>query len=142
MCKIGDIIKIEKYICDDGALVGRHTFVVLSEDKDTIKGLSFDLVATPMSSIKSEKHREKIAKNHRLMIIKTNDQNNMPASKYEESFIKAHLMYYFKKDKIKYQVLGALNVETFLELENKLSLLDSKNEIEQIIKNIEEYINE
>lgn len=55
MCQIGDLIRIEKYIGDDGVEVGRHTFVVLSTDKNTIKGLLFDLVGTPISSIKNEK---------------------------------------------------------------------------------------
>lgn len=138
MCQIGDIIKIEKYIGDDGVEVGRHTFVVLSEDADTIKGLSFNLVGTPMSSIKSDEQRNKIENNHKLMIIKTNDQNGMPASKYEESFIKAHLMYYFQKDKLEYKNLGSLNVETFIELQNKLLELDENDELEQVITNLED----
>lgn len=137
MCQIGDLIMIEKYIGDDGVEVGRHTFVVLSEDANVIKGLSFDLVGTPMSSIKNKKQREKIERNHKLMIIKTNDQNGMPASKYEESFIKAHLMYYFKKDKLKYKNLGSLNVETYMELQSKLQELDESDEIEQVITNLE-----
>ena len=137
MCQIGDLIKVEKYIGDDGVEVGRHTFVVLSEDANVIKGLSFDLVGTPMSSIKNDKQRKKIENDHRLMIIRTNDQNGMPASKYEESFIKAHLMYYFKKDKLEYKNLGSLNVETYIELQNKLQELDNNDEIEQVIFNLE-----
>ena len=138
MCQIGDIIKIEKYIGDDGVEVGRHSFVVLSEDKGTIKGLSFDLVGTPMSSIKSEKQKEKVENDDRLMIIRTNDQNGMPVSKYEESFIKAHLMYYFQKDKLEYQNVGSLNVETFLKLQDKLQELDEDDKIQQVLANIEQ----
>lgn len=137
MCTIGDIIKIEKYIGDDGVEVGRHSFVVLSEDKDVIKGLDFDLVGTPMSSIKDEKQREKVKKDHKLMIIRTNDQNGMPASNYEESFIKTHLMYYFKRKNIKYQVLGSLNVPTFMELQQKLEELDKSGDIDQVLNNLE-----
>lgn len=70
------------------------------------------------------------------MIIRTNDQNNMPASNYEESFIKAHLMYYFKKNKLRYKNLGSLNVETFIELQNKLLELDENDEIEQVLENL------
>ena len=136
MCQIGDLIRIEKYIGDDGVEVGRHTFVVLSTDKNTIKGLLFDLVGTPISSIKNEKQRNKIKKDNKLMIIRTNDQNNMPASNYEESFIKAHLMYYFKKNKLRYKNLGSLNVETFIELQNKLLELDENDEIEQVLENL------
>lgn len=139
MCRVGDIIKIESYIGDDGKKVGRHSFVVLSENKDYIKGLAFDLVGTPMSSIKDDAQRVKIEKDERLMIIRTNDQNGMPASKYEESFIKANLMYYFERKKVEYKVLGSLNVETFMELQQKLSDLDNKDKIKQVLDNLEIY---
>jgi ribosomal protein S12 len=69
MCQIGDLIRIESYIGDDGAMVARHTFVVLSTEGDKIRGLSFDLVASPMSSIKNEEQRKKIEKDDGLMII-------------------------------------------------------------------------
>lgn len=138
MCKIGDIIYINKYIGDDGVEVGRHTFVVLSENEDVIEGLTFDLVTTPMSSIKNKKQRDKVKKDEKLMIIRTNDQNGMPTSKYEESFIKAHLMYYFERKNIEYQNLGSLNVETFIALQKKLYELDTKKEIENVIENLKE----
>lgn len=140
MCKIGDIIKIEKYIGDDGVEIGKHSFVVLSEDKDIIKGLDFDLVGSPMSSIKNESQRKKVSNDHKLMIIRTNDQNGMPASNYEESFIKTHLMYYFKRKNIKYQVLGSLNVPTFMELQKKLEELDESGDIEQVLSNLESVV--
>lgn len=137
MCQIGDLIRIESYIGDDGATVTRHTFVVLSTEGDKIRGLSFDLVASPMSSIKDEKHRKKVENDNGLMIIRTNDQNGMPASKYEESFIKAKLLYYFDKSNIDYKVLGALNVETFMELQKKLNELGESNNLTQVLTNIE-----
>lgn len=137
MCQIGDLIRIEDYIGDDGEMVNRHTFVVLSTEGDKIRGLSFDLVASPMSSIKSEEQREKVEKDKGLMIIRTNDQNGMPTSKYEESFIKAKLMYYFDKSSIDYKVLGALNVETFMELQEKLNELSESKNLIQVLTNIE-----
>ena len=139
MCQIGDLIRIESYIGDDGAEIGRHTFVVLSDEEDEIRGLSFDLVASPMSSIKSDSQRKKIEKDPGLMIINTNDQNNMPTSNYDESFIKAKLMYYFKKDKLDYRVLGSLNYETFCLLQQKLKELSASGDLEQVLFNIEEY---
>ncbi len=137
MCQIGDLIRIESYIGDDGAAVARHTFVVLSTEGDKIRGLSFDLVASPMSSIKTEKQRKKVEKDKGLMIIRTNDQNGMPASDYEESFIKAKLLYYFDKDRIDYKVLGALNIATFIELQEKLKELGESNALTQVLTNIE-----
>ena len=58
MCQIGDLIRVEKYIGEDGADVGRHTFVVLSTEGDFIKGLSFNLIGSPLSSIKSDEQRK------------------------------------------------------------------------------------
>ena len=136
MCKVGDIIKVEKYIGDDGQEVGRHTFVVISEDEDVIEGYNFDFVGCPMSSIKSEAQRQKVEADERLMIIKTNDQNGMPASKYEESFLKTHLFYFFKKEKIQYQVIGALNIDTYMTLLKQLESLDEKELIENVISNL------
>ena len=136
MCKLGDIIKVEKYIGDDGKEVGRHTFVVISEDEDTIEGYNFDFVGSPMSSIKSEAQRQKVEADERLMIIETNDQNGMPASKYKESFLKSNLLYYFKKEKIQYQLIGSLNIETYIRLQEQLSKLDEKGLLEQVLTNL------
>lgn len=90
-----------------------------------------------MSSIKTEKQRKKVEKDKGLMIIRTNDQNGMPASDYEESFIKAKLLYYFDKDRIDYKVLGALNIATFIELQEKLKELGESNALTQVLTNIE-----
>lgn len=136
MCKVGDIIKIEKYIGDDGKEVGRHSFVVISEDEDVIQGYNFDFVGCPMSSIKSDAQREKVAADERLMIIKSNDQNGMPASNYEESFIKSNLFYYFQKNKIQYQLLGSLNIETYMKLMKQLEDLDEKGLVEIVTANL------
>jgi len=137
MCKVGDIIKVEKYIGDDGSEVGRHTFVVIDEDEDVIEGYNFDFVGSPMSSIKSEAQRQKVEADERLMILKTNDQNGMPASKYDESFLKTNLFYYFKKEKIQYQVIGSLNIETYMKLIEQLKNLDEKGLIENVLTNLE-----
>ena len=70
------------------------------------------------------------------MIIETNSQNGMPKSNQEESFIKAKLLYYFKKENIDYRVLGSLNVETFMELETKLKELADSGKLKQVITNL------
>lgn len=136
MCKIGDIIKIEKYIGDDGVEVSRHTFVVLDDEGGKIKGLLFDFVASPMSSIKDDTQREKVANDPNLLIINTNDQNGMPASDYEEGFVKLKLMYYFKKKDIDYKVLGSLNIETYLQVIKQLQEIDNNGNLEQVLTNL------
>jgi len=54
MCKIGDIIVIEKYIGEDGKMIHRHSFVVISDKEGYIEGLKYDLVTNVMSSFKNE----------------------------------------------------------------------------------------
>ena len=48
MCKVGDVIVIDKYISDDGTVLSRHSFVVIDDNADEIKGLKYDFVANVM----------------------------------------------------------------------------------------------
>ena len=59
MCKVGDVIVIDKYISDDGTVLSRHSFVVIDDNTDEIKGLKYDFVANVMSSFKDEKHKHR-----------------------------------------------------------------------------------
>lgn len=56
MCKIGDIIAIQKYIGDGNNKVNIHYFIVINDTNGKIEGLDFDIVATVMSSFKTKKH--------------------------------------------------------------------------------------
>lgn len=131
MCKIGDIIVIDKYIGDDGQAVGRHSFVVLSVDKGKIGGIDYDLVANAISSIKNEEHKKRISKYKGNLIINM-DNEYVKNPNHKEGFIKAMCLVYFKKEKIKYYTLGSLSVETWEALEK---LLEELNEMDTIINN-------
>lgn len=39
MCKVGDIIVVNKYIGDDGKEIKRHSFVVIDDNHSEIGGL-------------------------------------------------------------------------------------------------------
>lgn len=67
MCKLGDIIIIDKSVGDNGNTIGKHSFIVI-DDKggiiqslklDTIVNLKFDIVANVISSFKSKIQRNK-----------------------------------------------------------------------------------
>lgn len=131
MCKIGDIIVVDKYIGDDGVEVGRHSFVVLSIEKGKIGSMDYDLVANAMSSIKNETHREKIKKNKGNLLINL-DNECVSNSNHKDGFIKAWCLTYFKKEKINYYTLGSLSVETWEALED---LLEELNESDGIVSN-------
>lgn len=59
MCKIGDIILINKYYSENNEELNRHPFVVINDESCRIEGLPFDLVCSVMSSFKSEEQRKK-----------------------------------------------------------------------------------
>lgn len=37
MCKLGDIIVVNKYIGDDGKKIGKHSFIVIDDNPDSIQ---------------------------------------------------------------------------------------------------------
>ena len=57
MCKLGDIIVINKYIGDDSEIVSKHSFVVINDNPGFIEGLHYDFVSNVLSSFKSEEQR-------------------------------------------------------------------------------------
>lgn len=131
MCKIGDIIVIDKYVGDDGQVVGRHSFVVLSVDKGQISGVDYDLVTNAISSIKNPEHKKKIAKRKSNLMINMDDED-VANPNHKEGFIKAGCLIYFRKKDLKYFTLGSLSVETWEALED---LLIELNEVDGIINN-------
>ena len=48
MCKLGDIILVNKFKNEDGEIVSKHSFVVINDEKDSIGGLKYDFVANMM----------------------------------------------------------------------------------------------
>ena len=43
MCKVGDIIVVNKYIAENGKEIGRHSFVVIDDNPDSICGLDYTI---------------------------------------------------------------------------------------------------
>ena len=97
MCRRGDIIRINSYISEDGMEMKRHSFIVIEDEGGTISGLSYDLVASVMSSIKDERHKQKKLKYIENILITQNDRSGNPENG-KEAFIKADQLYYFKKN--------------------------------------------
>ena len=59
MCKLGDIIVVNKYIGDDGNEINQHSFVVVTDEGGTIAGIEYSIVAAAISSFKNEENRRK-----------------------------------------------------------------------------------
>ncbi len=135
MCRRGDIIRINSYISEDGIEMSRHSFIVIEDEGGTISGLSYDLVASVMSSIKNERHKQKKLKYIENILITQNDRSCSPENG-REAFIKADQLYYFKKSKITYTVMGYATdaiMDTIYEI---IEILDKDEKLKVNIKNI------
>ena len=96
MCKIGDIIVIDNYIGDDGKFINRHSFVIISNKKGKIQGISYDLAANVISSIKNEKQKYKKLKYKENLELKNEDVISKFKSE-KDSYIIVDKNFYFKR---------------------------------------------
>lgn len=134
MCKLGDIIVINDFIGEDKNLIKTHSFVVVNDEQDTIAGLDYDMVATIISSFKSDEHKRKKLKHKENMELPIDAMNEKDFKK--SSYVKADQAYYFNKKKIKYYVLATLNEEYLDELLKLIMKLASEGKLKQIIDNL------
>ncbi len=122
MCKLGDIILVYHYE-DNGIQLGKHSFIVLNDESGEIQGLDYDMVCNVMSSFKSEEHKKKKLQYAENVLIKHNDANiTDDYNNNKEGYIKADQLYYFRKDKIQFDVIGCMSDDAFKEL---ISLIES-----------------
>ena len=99
MCKAGDIIVVDKYIGEDGKNIGKHSFIVVDDNADIIKGIPYTFVTNVISSFKNEKHKErKLNFRENLEIIEF-EKNGKKIKPKKDSYIKEDQLIYFKKDK-------------------------------------------
>ena len=119
MCKMGDIILVNKYIHGSES-INKHSFVVISNDGGEIQGLDYDLICNVMSSFKDEEQRLK-----KMNVIDGNSK---------DGYIKAEQFYYFNSEKLDYIVIGSVKEDVFNSLIDFIEELDI--EIEMIIDNL------
>ncbi len=132
MCKLGDIIVVNKYIGEGGGIVNEHSFVVIDDEKGVISGLDYDMVAAAISSFKNKKHKIKKLKYKENMELPIDSMNQKNLKK--DSYIKADQAHYFNKSKIDFYVLGKLKQKYIndllyliinLELDKKIKIITS-----------------
>lgn len=128
MCKVGDIIVVEKYV-DNGKTISRHSFVVLSDKRGQIQGLDYDIVCNVISSFKDEEQKKKKLQYHGNFPIKAEDKNITNSKKNVDGYIKAEQFYYFSKDKTNYIVIGNLSPDVFNLLIEFIKQLEEIREI-------------
>lgn len=114
MCKKSDIILVDHYV-SQGHNVGRHPFVVIEDNGGEIRGVPFDMIGNAISSFKSEEQKARKLRYPGNFPI-TAEEQDVPHGRPLDGYIKADQLYYFKKDKLSYRVIGCVDYETFNEL--------------------------
>lgn len=108
MCKIGDIIVIKQFKGQDGQIVHRHSFVVISDKNGYIEGLKYDFISNMLTSFHSEEHKQKKLSYKENLEIIERDIIGYKTHTTKPGFVKDDQLYYFNKKIIKYEVIGKL----------------------------------
>ena len=98
MCKVGDIILVDNYK-SEGKELGKHSFIIISDENGKIEGIDYDLICNVMSSIKSEmqKHKKLCYPGNFLI---SNDATITNPDNGKDGYVKTDQLYYFLKEKI------------------------------------------
>lgn len=136
MCKVGDIIVIKEFKNEIGEPVKKHSFVVISDESNSIGGLNYDFISNMLCSFHDNNHRNKKLRYEENLEVKTKLKSKNKTNN-KSGFIKADQLYYFDKDKIEYYILGHLSKQLLDELMSLIFSLDKKEKLKIITTNIE-----
>ena len=135
MCRVGDIIVVKEFKDNNGIVVPKHSFVVVSYEAVIIESYSYDFISNIMCSFHNENHKKrklKIKSNLEITPNKIKGRNVNNKSGY----IRADDLFYFKKDKIDYKVIGRLSDEMLDKLIKLVISLNIKNKTKDTITNL------
>lgn len=136
MCKLGDIIVINKYIGEDGKEIGQHSFIVVDDNPDSIKGLDYTHVTTVISSFKSEEQKAKKLSYEENMEIKEYEKAGQTKPFKKESYTKADKLFYFNKEKLDYYVFGRISDDLLDELMKLIIHLSDEDKLTIVTDNL------
>lgn len=134
MCKIGDIIVIKNYISENNKIIGIHSFIVIDDNNGKIHGLSYDFVATVMSSFKDENHKNKKLQYQENLEIKNSHLINNKLKK--DSYVKTNKIFYFDKTNIEYYIFGKVSKKYLNQILNLVKLLSEENKLVLVTNNL------
>ncbi|MBQ7247133.1 MAG: type II toxin-antitoxin system PemK/MazF family toxin [Lachnospiraceae bacterium] len=109
MCKVGDIILVSDYT-SNGVQLGRHSFVVVSDENGKIGSLDYDIVTSVLSSFKSEEHKQKKLKYPGNYLIENTDTVTVPDNG-KSGYLKVDQLFFFNKEKLSYTHIGYVKPE-------------------------------
>ena len=135
MCRVGGIIVVKEFKDRNGTVVPKHSFVVISDEAGIIESYSYDFISNIMCSFHSENHKKrklKIKSNLEIVPnkIKGRNVNN------KTGYIRADDLFYFKKDKIEYKVIGRLSDDMLDKLIKLVISLNVENKTKDTITNL------
>ena len=137
MCKLGDIIVVKSFKGEDGVQLPNHSFIVVDDNHDNIKGLDYDFVAPIMSSFRDKEHKAKVLSyDVNKEIVDSDIEGEFKLKR--ESYVKANKLYYFDKKKIEYFVLARVNDDYLDELMKIILSLGEKDRLSIITTNLSE----
>lgn len=136
MCKVGDIIVINKYIAENGKEIGQHSFVVIDDNPDSIRGLDYTMVTTVISSFKSEEQKKKKLSYPENIEVFEFQKNGKTRQFAKPSYIKADKLFYFDKDKLDYYVFGRISDELLDELIKIIIVLSNEGKLVAVCDNL------
>lgn len=135
MCKLGDIIVVNKYIGEDGKEIGKHSFIVIDDNPDCIRGLEYTHVTTVISSFKSEEQRKHKLNYKENMEISSFEKNGIKHFK-KSSYVKADKLFYFNKEKLDYYVFGRISDDLLEDLMKLILHLSANDKLTIITENL------
>lgn len=134
MCKIGDIIVVDRY-SSHGNQLNRHSFVVLDDTNGNIQGVPYDFVSLVFSSFKSDSQKKKKLEYPGNFPIVAEDVSVVGNNR--DGYVKAEQFYYFNKNKISYTIIGSMNADIFNLLVDFINdLIHRGIQFEQITDNL------
>ena len=131
MCRLGDIILVQRYQGEDGRLLRHHPFIVIDDNGGEIEGLPFDFTCSVMSSFKDEIQRRK------KLTYKENMEITVEDGADKDGFIKADQIHYFNKENIEYMVVGTVTPELFNDLIDLIAELFGEEKIRINTRNLQ-----
>lgn len=131
MCKIGDIILVHSYK-DGSSELSQHSFIVISDVAGEIQGLPYDIICNVMSSFKDENQKQRKMSYPGNFEI-SNSETNVKNGNNKDGFVKAEQLYYFKKDKLDYDLIGTVSIEFYNKL---IDFIDGLDGYKHIIDNL------
>ena len=135
MCKLGDIIVVNKFTDKNGDVIPKHSFVVINDTANYIESLRYDFVSNILCSFHNDvKRKKKLNLESNLLIDKNAIQGKNLNNK--NGYIRADELFYFDKNKIQYKVIAHVK-DDFLNKLIKLNIkLHKKNKSINVVTNL------